>query len=383
LRITTLLYANVRIIKRSCPIAFYDQVVVFSHKNTMNTKMDNTYIPPSYRSLLDIWQTEQAIKFIKETFQTELSGELKLRRVTAPLIVKEGTGLNDNLNGTEEPVRFPLKTLSGKQVEIVQSLAKWKRYALWRHHIEPGMGIYTDMNAIRPDEITDNLHSIYVDQWDWEKVILPEERTEKTLRRCVKSIYYAIKRTQFLLSERFHQLPPYLPHDIFFIHAEELRRLFPGLSPKERENAITKEYGAVFIQGIGGPLGDGTVHDGRSPDYDDWSTETGPGFSGLNGDIIIYHPELDTAVELSSMGIRVNPQSLRYQLERANAMDRASLKFHKLLLDNTLPQTMGGGIGQSRLCMLLLRKCHIGEVQSSVWPQSTLETCAKANVFLF
>ncbi|NLN36794.1 MAG: aspartate--ammonia ligase [Bacteroidales bacterium] len=345
--------------------------------------MDRTHIPPFYKSLLDIWQTEQAIKFIKETFQTELSGELKLRRITAPLLVSEGTGLNDNLNGTEEPVRFPLKTLDGKQVEVVQSLAKWKRYALWRHHIEPGMGIYTDMNAIRPDEITDNLHSVYVDQWDWEKVILPEERSEKTLRRCVKSIYYAIKRTQFLLSERFPELPPFLPHDIFFIHAEELRQQYPDLNPKERENKIVKQYGAVFVQGIGGPLGDGSIHDGRSPDYDDWSTETGPGLMGLNGDILVYNPVLDAAMELSSMGIRVNPQSLQHQLEQANAIERASLEFHKLLLDNKLPQTMGGGIGQSRLCMLLLRKCHIGEVQSSVWPHSTRRKCTEADVFLF
>ena len=345
--------------------------------------MDRTRIPASYKSILDIWQTEQAIKFIKETFQTELAGELKLRRITAPLLVESDTGLNDNLSGIELPVRFPLKTLEGRHVEIVQSLAKWKRYALWRHHIEPGMGIYTDMNTIRPDEITDNLHSVYVDQWDWEKVILPGERTEQVLRKCVKSIYYAIKRTQFLLSEHYPMLKSTLPHDIFFIYADELRIKYPGLNPRERENAIAREFGAVFIQGIGGPLADGTVHDNRSPDYDDWSTETRSGFFGLNGDIIIYHPVLQTAVELSSMGIRVNPQSLQLQLERANALDRASLKFHKLLLNNVLPQTMGGGIGQSRLCMLLLKKCHIGEVQSSVWPQSTLDTCAEANVFLF
>jgi aspartate--ammonia ligase len=345
--------------------------------------MDKTFIPASYKSLMDIWQTEQAIKFIKETFQTELSGELKLRRITAPLLVAEGTGLNDNLNGTEVPVNFPLKTLKNKKVEIVQSLAKWKRYALWRHNIEPGLGIYTDMNAIRPDEITDNLHSVYVDQWDWEKVILPEERNVQTLHKCVKSIYYAIKRTQFLLSERFPQLVPFLPHDIHFIHAEELRRLYPRLGPKEREDKIAAQYGAVFVRGIGGPLGDNTVHDGRAPDYDDWSTETEPGLFGLNGDIIVHHPGLGSAFELSSMGIRVNPQSLRYQLERANALDRVDLEFHKLLLDNKLPQTMGGGIGQSRLCMLLLQKCHIGEVQSSVWPQSTHETCEQAGVFLF
>jgi len=227
------------------------------------------------------------------------------------------------------------------------------------------------------------LHSVYVDQWDWEKVILPEERNVHTLEKCVKSIYYAIKRTQFLLSERFPQMTPFLPHDIHFIHAEELRRLYPRLGPKEREDKIAAQHGAVFVRGIGGPLGDNTVHDGRAPDYDDWSTETEPGLFGLNGDIIVHHPVLGSAFELSSMGIRVNPQSLRYQLECANALERTNLEFHKLLLDNKLPQTMGGGIGQSRLCMLLLQKCHIGEVQSSVWPQSTREICEKAGVFLF
>ncbi len=345
--------------------------------------MDKTFIPKSYRPLLDIWQTEQGIKFIKDTFQTELSGELKLRRITAPIIVHSGTGLNDNLNGIESPVHFPLKTLGGQEVEIVQSLAKWKRYALWHHHIVPGMGIYTDMNALRPDEETDNLHSIYVDQWDWEKVINVSERTEEALRHAVKSIYYALKRTQFLLSERFPALTPILPGDIHFIHAEELRRLYPQLSPKERENKIAEQYKAVFIQGIGGPLGDGTIHDGRSPDYDDWSTETKPGLFGLNGDIVVWNPVLESAFELSSMGIRVSPEVLMNQLKIRNTTDRAKLPFHRLLLDGKLPQTIGGGIGQSRLCMLLLRKCHIGEVQSSVWPQSTLDACAASGVVIF
>lgn len=345
--------------------------------------MKDLIIPKSYCSPLDVWQTEQGIKFIKDTFQTELSAELRLRRITAPIAVPSGTGLNDNLNGVEEPVHFPLKALNGNNAEIVQSLAKWKRYALWRHHIAPGMGIYTDMNAIRPDEVVDNIHSIYVDQWDWEKVITPEERTVEKLYKCVKSIYYALRRTQFLLSERYPELEPFLPKDIHYIHAEELRLLYPNLTPKERENMITKEYGAVFIRGIGGKLGDGTIHDNRSPDYDDWSTQTPDNLTGLNGDIIIWNPVLQSSFELSSMGIRVDAEALRRQLIIRNATDRENLFFHKLLLEGKLPQTMGGGIGQSRLCMLLLKKCHIGEVQSSVWNEDMLKECEKEKVFIF
>lgn len=345
--------------------------------------MERLFLPEDYTSKLDVWQTEHAIKFIKDTFQLALAAELKLRRVTAPIVVPSGTGLNDNLNGVEAPVSFEARVLNGQKAEIVQSLAKWKRYALWRHHIQPGMGIYTDMNALRPDEAIDNIHSVYVDQWDWEKVITPEERTPERLKKCVERIYAALKRTEFLLSEQYPVLQPFLPDHIHFIHAEELRQLYPALTPKERENRITREYGAVFIRGIGGELGDGSIHDGRSPDYDDWSTVATDGWMGLNGDILIWNPVLQSAFEISSMGIRVDRPALLRQLEIRKAEDRKKLYFHSLLIDGKLPQTMGGGIGQSRLCMLLLGKCHIGEVQAGLWSEEVLETCEKAGVFLF
>lgn len=345
--------------------------------------MKSLFLPSGYVSRLDIWQTEHAIKFIKDTFQLALAAELKLRRVTAPLVVPSGKGLNDNLNGVEAPVSFGARVLDGQQAEIVQSLAKWKRYALWRHQIQPGMGIYTDMNALRPDEEIDNIHSVYVDQWDWEKVITPEERTTERLQTCVRRIYAALKRTEFLLSEQFPALPPFLPEHIYFIHAEELRSLYPSLTPKERENRIAEKYGAVFIQGIGGALADGSMHDSRSPDYDDWSTETGENRRGLNGDIIIWNPVLGAAFEISSMGIRVDREALLKQLHLRGAEDRKKLYFHSLLLEEKLPQTMGGGIGQSRLCMLLLQKCHIGEVQAGLWPEDVQQACEKAGVFLF
>ncbi len=345
--------------------------------------MKHLILPEGYSSLLNVWQTEHAIKFIKDTFQLALAAELKLRRITAPIAVPSGKGLNDNLSGVEAPVSFETKVLEGEKAEIVQSLAKWKRYALWRHHILPGMGIYTDMNALRPDEIADNIHSVYVDQWDWEKVITPEERTPERLYKCVRRIYAALKRTEFLLSERFPVLQPFLPEHIHFVHAEELRNCYPDLSPKDREQKIAEKYGAVFIRGIGGMLSDGTIHDDRSPDYDDWSTETGEGLNGLNGDIIIWNPVLRSAFEISSMGIRVDPEALERQLNIRKAEDRKTLFFHSLLLGGKLPQTMGGGIGQSRLCMLLLRKCHIGEVQAGLWPAPVQEACEKAGVFLF
>lgn len=345
--------------------------------------MKQFFVPKDYASSLDIWQTEHAIKFIKDTFQLALAAELKLRRITAPLVVPSGKGLNDNLSGTEAPVSFEARVLGGEKAEIVQSLAKWKRYALWRHHIQPGLGIYTDMNALRPDEDIDNIHSVYVDQWDWEKVITPEERTVERLEICVKRIFAALKRTEFLLSEQFPALAPFLPEQIYFIHAEELRAMYPSLTSKERENTIAKKYGAVFIRGIGGSLSDGTIHDDRSPDYDDWSSETEDGLMGLNGDIIVWNPVLESALEISSMGIRVNQDALLRQLEIRHAEDRKELYFHSLLLDGKLPQTMGGGIGQSRLCMLLLKKCHIGEVQAGLWPEDVLQDCEKAGVFLF
>lgn len=344
--------------------------------------MKQLFLPEGYVSRLDVWQTEHAIKFIKDTFQLALAAELKLRRITAPIAVPSGTGLNDNLSGVEAPVSFNARALAGQPAEIVQSLAKWKRYALWRHQIQPGLGIYTDMNALRPDEEVDNIHSVYVDQWDWEKVILPEERTTARLHLCVERIYAALKRTEFLLSEQFPVLHPFLPEQVYFIHAEELRRLYPELSPKERENRIAQEHGAVFIQGIGGALGDGSIHDDRSPDYDDWSTPAIAGWPGLNGDLIVWNPVLQSAFELSSMGIRVNPEALLRQLRLRKAEDRKKLYFHSLLLEGKLPQTMGGGIGQSRLCMLLLQKCHIGEVQSGLWPEEIKHECERGGVFL-
>lgn len=344
--------------------------------------MKQFFVPQGYSSPLDVWQTEHAIKFIKDTFQLALAAELKLRRITAPIVVPSGKGLNDNLSGTELPVSFEARVLDGQKAEIVQSLAKWKRYALWRHHIQPGLGIYTDMNALRPDEMIDNIHSVYVDQWDWEKVIAPEERTPARLQLCVERIYAALKRTEFLLSEQFPALKPFLPEEIYFIHAEELRRRYPELTPKERETAIAKAYGAVFIRGIGGALDDGSVHDDRSPDYDDWSTRTADGLTGLNGDIIVWNPVLQSAFEISSMGIRVDREALLRQLEIREANERKQLYFHSLLLDGKLPQTMGGGIGQSRLCMLLLQKCHIGEVQAGLWPDEMQKTYEKAGVFL-
>ncbi|MCI2081656.1 MAG: aspartate--ammonia ligase [Bacteroidales bacterium] len=346
--------------------------------------MEKTFIPKGYKSTLDLWQTEQGIKFIKDTFQTELSAGLHLRRITAPLMVKSGTGINDNLNGVENPVVFPLKSMEGSQVEIVQSLAKWKRLALYTHKFMEGTGIYTDMNAIRPDEVTDNLHSVYVDQWDWEKVMLVSQRNTKYLHDTVRSIYSALKRTEYLVSERFPELPSFLPEDISFFHSQELLDMYPDLTPGEREKKACEKFGAIFVQGIGGKLTDGTIHDGRSPDYDDWSTtcDEEHGYKGLNGDIIVWNPVLKRQFELSSMGIRVSPASLALQLEIRGCCERRKLYFHKMLLSGALPQSIGGGIGQSRLCMLLLRKCHIGEVQSAPWSDEIRKGCSEEGVFL-
>lgn len=344
--------------------------------------MKQLCIPTDYSPILDIWETERAILIVKEFFQTFLASELKLRRITAPLVITSGTGLNDDLSGSEHPVRFPVAALNGANVEIVQSLAKWKRFALWRHQIESGLGIYTDMNALRPDETVDNIHSLYVDQWDWEKVISRNDRTEEVLHRTVKKIYAAIQHCEFILTETFPQLCPFLPESIHIIHAEELLQRYPTLTPKERENEIAKTYGAVFIQGIGAPLSNGIPHDNRSADYDDWYTETSEQRRGLNGDIIVWNPVLQSALELSSMGIRVDSFTLKKQLMLTNTTQRSELLFHRLLLQEQLPQTMGGGIGQSRLCMLLLQKCHIGEVQAGVWPQDVIDICQSKNVFL-
>ena len=341
------------------------------------------YLPPQYRNLLGgVEQTEKAIKAVKDMFQDNLSAQLALLRVTAPMTVLSGTGINDDLNGVERPVRFPVLSLGEGQAEVVHSLAKWKRLKLAELGITPGRGIYTDMNALRPDEELDNLHSIYVDQWDWEKVIRPEDRNLDFLKRTVRRIYEAVKVTENKLYVEFPQLVPALPDEIFFIHAEQLLQLYPNLDPKERENAIVREHKAVFIIGIGGKLSDGSIHDGRAADYDDWSTPNSDGYEGLNGDILLWNPVLESAFEISSMGIRVDPDAMRRQLKERGQEWKADLYFHRRLLAGELPCTIGGGIGQSRLCMYLLRKAHIGEIQSSIWPESMREACHRAGIEL-
>lgn len=341
----------------------------------------NNIIPKDYQPILDAIETEKAIKLIKDFFQTNLAEALNLRRVTAPLFVKAGTGINDNLNGVERPVSFPIKEMEDTTAEIVQSLAKWKRLTLAQLQINHGQGIYTDMNAIRPDEGLDNLHSLYVDQWDWEKVMSEEERNLEFLQSIVNQIYQAMKKTEFYMHAHYTDIKPILPDEITFIHSRELEAKYPDLSPKSREDKICQEYGAVFIIGIGAALSDGRPHDGRAPDYDDWitPTEIGP---GLNGDIIVWNPVLERAFELSSMGIRVDPESLDKQLEITGTSERRKLLFHKKLLSDELPLSVGGGIGQSRLCMFYLKKAHIGEVQSSIWPEDMIEACLQNNISL-
>ncbi len=336
--------------------------------------------PPGYRPLLNAEETEQGIKVIKDFFQDNLATGLRLRRVTGPLFVKKGLGLNDDLSGKERPVSFPVKDLGDATAEVVHSLAKWKRLTLAKQHVQQGYGIYTDMNAIRADEELGNLHSLYVDQWDWERVIKAEERTTEFLKRTVRCIYAALLRTEFLVCERFPQLRPELPEDIVFIHAEELRRRYPHLTPKEREDRIAKEYGAVFIIGIGGKLGDGKPHDLRAPDYDDYSTPDEDGLPGLNGDLLVWNAVLNRAVELSSMGIRVDAETLLRQLRESGCENRLEFYFHQCLMNGTLPLSVGGGIGQSRLCMLYLKKAHIGEIQASIWPDEMRNRCAEAGI---
>ena len=338
--------------------------------------------PIDYKSLLDTKQTEQGIKLIKEFFQQNLSTELRLRRVTAPLFVLQGLGINDDLNGVERAVTFPIKDLDDARAEVVHSLAKWKRLSLAEYQIEPGYGIYTDMNAIRADEELDNLHSLYVDQWDWEAVITKEQRTVAFLKNVVERIYAAIRRTEYLTCETYPQVKPFLPETIHFIHAEELLKMYPDKTPKEREDAICQKYGAVFIIGIGGKLANGEKHDGRAPDYDDWSTMGENGQVGLNGDILIWYPVLGRSFELSSMGIRVDKESLLRQLKIENKEERKSLYFHQKLLNDELPLSIGGGIGQSRLCMVLLHKGHIGEIQASIWPDEMRQECKKLGMQL-
>ncbi len=340
------------------------------------------YFPKGYRSILDVNQTEQAIKLVKDFFQINLASELRLRRVTAPLFVKKGTGINDDLNGIERPVSFPIKEMNEQTAEIVQSLAKWKRMALAELKMPVGYGIYTDMNAIRADEELTNIHSLYVDQWDWERVIRPEDRNVDFLKKIVRQIYSAVVRTENLVHDYYPEIPPQLPDDITFIHAEDLAAQYPKLTARERENKVSREYGAVFIIGIGGVMPNGETHDGRAPDYDDWITPSRPGYKGLNGDIVIWNPIIERSFEISSMGIRVNKQSLMEQLKLRNLEERSQLMWHQMLLNDKLPQTVGGGIGQSRLCMYFLRKAHIGEIQSSIWPDDMKAKCHENGIHL-
>ena len=331
------------------------------------------YIPENYDPVLTVRETQEAIKFIRDLFQKEFGKQMNLERVSAPLFVSRNSGLNDNLNGVERPVSFDMLSIPGETIEVVQSLAKWKRYALGEYGYKPGEGIYTSMNAIRRDEVLDNLHSCYVDQWDWERVIRNEDRNRETLEDTVRRIYMIVKHMQHEVWYKYPAAVYRLPKDITFITAQELLDKYPDLSPKERENAIAKEYGAVFIEQIGDLLSNGEPHDGRAPDYDDWE---------LNGDILFWFEPLQCALELSSMGIRVSEESLEEQLAKAHCTDRKKLPYHKALLTGKLPYTIGGGIGQSRLCMLLLGRCHVGEVQASIWPKEMREECAKRGVHL-
>jgi aspartate--ammonia ligase len=346
------------------------------------TERHNLNLPDNYQSYLDLRETEKAIKLIKDHFQTQFVNELNLQRVSAPLFVLGKTGVNDHLSGVEKPVRFRVKDI-GEDAEIVQSLAKWKRMALADYGFRQGEGLYTDMNAIRPEEILDNLHSIYVDQWDWERVINREERNLDFLKMIVRKIYNVIHEKEAIICKEYPQLPgPNLPKEIFFVHTEELEEKYPEYSPKAREDAICKDKGAVFVIGIGAKLKSGEPHDGRAADYDDWITETVDGRKGLNGDIIVWNPVLQSSFELSSMGIRVDRESILKQLEIKGEMYKIKLDYHQKLLNNQLPLTIGGGIGQSRLCMLFLRKAHVGEVQSSIWPEDMVEVCKKKKIFL-
>ncbi len=330
-------------------------------------------IPEGYTPVIDFMESQRAIKKIKDFFQQELAYGLNLRRVSAPLFVDPESGLNDNLNGVERTVSFTLKDMDEKTVEIVQSLAKWKRMALGKYRIEPGKGIYTDMNAIRRDEELDNLHSVYVDQWDWEKSINKSDRNEEYLRETVITIYNAVKNLGDYVNRIYRGLQTELPNEIFFVTTQELEDMYPELTPKEREDKIAEEKRAVFIMKIGGLMKSGIKHDGRAPDYDDWE---------LNGDIVLWNDVLGIAYEISSMGIRVDEEAMARQLKSANAENRAELPFHKAILNKELPYSIGGGIGQSRLCMFFLRKAHIGEVQVSVWPEDMIEECKDNNIFL-
>ncbi len=329
-------------------------------------------LPAPYTSLLEVRQTQQAIKKVKDFFEQDLAIQLNLVRVSAPLFVPTKSGMNDTLNGVERPVAFDIKGMED-EVQIVQSLAKWKRYALGKYHFGMGEGLYTDMSAIRRDEDTDNIHSVYVDQWDWERVLAKADRTVATLEQMVRRVYRALRHTEDYIMREYHFEERLLPEDIFFITSQQLEDQYPDMTPKQREYAVTKEHGAVFISQIGAPLASGKRHDGRAPDYDDWS---------LNGDILVYYPVLDIALELSSMGIRVDEEALMRQLDMAGCPERAELPFQSALLRGELPYTVGGGVGQSRICMLFLRKAHIGEVQSSVWEEADVQACRQMGITL-
>lgn len=337
--------------------------------------------PKDYRPILDVIETEKGIKLIKDFFQANLARALNLKRVTAPLFVKSGTGINDDLTGVERPISFKIKDMNDTEAEIVQSLAKWKRLTLANLRLGKGEGIYTDMNAVRPDETLDNLHSLYIDQWDWELVISREKRNLEFLKSIVTKIYQVMKNTEHFIHAHYPEIKPILPEEITLIHSEELENRYPEMSPPEREDAICRELGSVFILGIGAPLRNGKPHDARAPDYDDWTTPTEEG-PGLNGDIIIWYPILKKAFEISSMGIRVDQATLEKQLEMTGTILRKELYFHKKLLNGELPLSVGGGIGQSRLCMFFLRKAHVGEIQSSIWPDEIIDECKKNNIFL-
>ncbi len=339
-------------------------------------------IPESYKPSLVPETIEQAIKMLKSAFQNELSKQLNLRRVTAPLFVLAGTGINDDLNGTEHAVCFNIKDMGNAKAEVIHSLAKWKRMKLGAYRIPAGYGLYTDMNAIRADEELSNIHSLYVDQWDWERTMSAGERNLDFLKSTVKRIYTALKEIERIVYTNYPHITPVLPEDIKFIHSEDLLIEYPNLTPREREKEAARKYGAIFIIGIGSPLADGEKHDGRAPDYDDWSTITFKGHKGLNGDIIFWNPVLEDSFEVSSMGIRVDRTALLRQLEAEGCTERKGLMFHKALLDGKLPLSIGGGIGQSRLCMFFLRCAHIGEVQASLWPDEMIRKCKENNIEL-
>ncbi|MGH0053460.1 MAG: aspartate--ammonia ligase [Sphaerochaetaceae bacterium] len=340
------------------------------------------FFPEGYVPAMEQKQTEKAIKYVKDTFERELSGGLKLSRVTSPLFVPKGSGINDDLNGIERPVRFQIGNLDNREMEIVQSLAKWKRMALADLGFRKGTGLYTDMNAIRPDDTMDAIHSIYVDQWDWELVMDSQERSLEFLKHVVRKIYSSLKRTEFLVCEMFPMCTPTLPDHITFIHSEDAQREYPTLSPVQREKELARKYGAIFLIGIGSPLADGVSQGGRAPDYDDWSTMTDTEHTGLNGDIIVWDTVREDSLELSSMGIRVDEEALLRQLKIRNTEERTGLYWHTRLLNGELPQTIGGGIGQSRICMFLLKKAHIAEVQASLWPEAVLQEARDMHVFL-